>query len=210
MAQIINFQDLLSIIGEEKDADGSYDFGKMIRKFQASNYEKSGLTHKQFLNKYLPKEIKEEVIKSALITKNLKCDIATSSSNVVMKKLKKNHRNFITIKIDPIGWQQCCYQNSYNTCMYDENYGICKGYQLTVCPCGSVCCLEPHFCNTRTIDGETRYYDFTKDYHKEEYRLFLPIENITDEDETPNSIQFLLTPTIVYGKDKCKCAIDWL
>jgi len=196
---IVSFEDIIKDINPF--------FSMKAEAIELLNKNKS-LSHQQFLTKVLPVELKKIVIQYALERKSQ--NIITTTDNVILKKLQKNHRKCIRIDITPVGLQNCCFQNSYLSCIYHEGLEIEKGYQITACPCGNAVCLEPHFVNVSYVDGKKTYYDFTRDYNNEKSRYFLSMEHYDPLDNTPDGIQFVQTDVIIYGKGRCKCRhIQW-
>ena len=168
------------------------------------------LTHKKFLVDRLTYEEKRDSIMTKLKWDKDKSDVVVSYKGVKRNKLLKKHRDFVKIKITPIGWNNLCFQNSTNTKKFDPKYEVECGYNLTACQCGGLVCGEPHFVNYKMVNGKKEYYDFTKDFNGDEYKCFVPDDELKDKlrEKGPSSV--LRDENIIcYGKSRCKCGVNW-
>jgi hypothetical protein len=170
-------------------------------------------THKQFLFNSLTHEEKRRSIITKMDYAADPAPVRLSHKWVKKNKLLKEHRDFVKIKINPIGWNNLCYQNSLYTCEYDPDYDLEVGYNITACPCGGLINGEPHFVNSKIVNGKKVYYDFTKDFDGEDHKLFVPSDKIKRKisEEGDDGVTSFLKDRydFHYGIKRCKCGCRW-
>ena len=158
------------------------------------------MNHKQFLISSYTDNEKRRSLEELLYWKNNRGDIATSYKNVNAKYIPKIYKPYNKIKIISLGWNNLCFQNSLNTCKYNDEYKMVGGYNITACPCGRKIGLEPHFVNYKIENGKKVYYDFTSDFDNEEYKYFVPNSDINSGCDLRKWKHF---------NKGCKCNINW-
>ena len=160
--------------------------------------------HKKFLMDGLtPDEKRASIKKQIEWSKRTQATTAVvCGKNVMRKKLLKKHRNCVKIAITPIGLNNWCLVNSQNSVLFDNKYHIEGGYQITSCDCNGLVCLEPHFVNYTIQNGKKVYYDFTRDFHSETFRWFIPDSEVTRKGLLNQSDVMKLYHH--YGEKRCK------
>jgi len=107
----------------------------------------------------------------------------------------------ITMKIIPLLRERHCHNNvNYLRRVIGGKHIL--GYNITGCPCGKEYSLELH--SVLKFEGE--YIDLTKDFCCEQYKWFIPVIEIEENDET-----FLekLKTIREFKKSKCENIYSW-
>jgi len=123
----------------------------------------------------------------------------------------KHKKHYKKIKIIPIGLNNLCFQNSCSASRAGD-YEIAIGHHITACPCGKRMSKEPHFCNKKTVNGKTYYYDFTKDFNGDKFRVFEETnpDSFGSEENAMKMVNNWLDVSNIKKLDHgCKCPITW-
>ena len=174
----------------------------------------ASITHKQYLVNALTDTEKRNSIRAKLeYDTETRGQVHLSHKWVKKNKMMREHRDFVKIKINPIGWNNMCFQNSLHSCEYDPDYEMEVGYNLTACPCGGLINGEPHFVNFKIVNGKKVYYDFTKDFDGEDHKIFVKCDKIKRKiyEEGDDGITSFLKDgyDFHYGTKRCKCGCEW-
>ena len=108
------------------------------------------------------------------------------------------------VKIEPHLMNNMCGQNSQ---FLKEELGWEEvvGYNITACPCSNFTCLEIHSLN-RDENGKLR--DWTKDFDDQQEKWFIPLLH-QHLSQRRISRLFPHCREFMYGKEKCKCNVNW-